>query len=250
MQYYLFIDECGHHNLEKIDASFPCFGVCGILVSHKNYFDIQSRMEAIKSKFWGDKTVIFRSYNLRKNRKEFEIFIGQSKLKSELIECINSLVSESRFRIVCPVIHKEEHKARYGKNAWGVYETAITFMLQRCVYAMEKVSTPTIKKLNIILEERSPDQDEQIKKHIYNLMERGDLFVSADEYKRYINSIEFAGKYKNIAGLQLADLMAYPIVTHVQFPERENFAFRYVIPKLDHKNGVWGGYGVIRFPRK
>lgn len=32
-KYYLFIDECGDHNLAKYDPGFPVFTLCGILMS-------------------------------------------------------------------------------------------------------------------------------------------------------------------------------------------------------------------------
>lgn len=35
-KYYLFIDECGDHNLAKYDPGFPVFTLCGILVSRQN----------------------------------------------------------------------------------------------------------------------------------------------------------------------------------------------------------------------
>lgn len=35
-KYYLFIDECGDHNLAKYDPRFPAFTLCGILVSRQN----------------------------------------------------------------------------------------------------------------------------------------------------------------------------------------------------------------------
>ena len=35
-KYYLFIDECGDHNLAKYDPGFPVFTLCGILMSRQN----------------------------------------------------------------------------------------------------------------------------------------------------------------------------------------------------------------------
>ncbi len=249
MQYYLFIDESGHPNLDKIEDNYPCFAACGVLVSRNNYSDIEQRIAAIKSRFWGDKTVIFRSYNIRKNRKEFEIFIGNNEMKSDFINCINNLVTESRFKIICPVIHKRDHKAKYGDKAYGAYEIAINFLLQRCIYTMCKVYTPTPKKLNIILEKRDPKLDKEIENLILSLMKYGDGFVSANEYSQYINEIKFEGKYRDIAGLQMADLMAYPIISYVQYPERENLPYKQLLSRLDHKNGIVDGFGVFRFPK-
>ena len=216
MQYYLFIDECGHHNLDKIDPIFPCFAVCGILVSKFNYLDIEQRIDAIKSKFWGDKKVILRSYNIRNGKKEFSIFIDNPGGFDDFVNNINSLVTDSKFKIICPVIHKQEHKDRYKGKAHGAYEIAISFLLQRCIYCLSKVYTRTPKKLNIILEKRSPELDAKIENHISALMTFGDKYISSQDYSQYGHSVEFANKYQDYAGLQIADLMAYPILTKSQ----------------------------------
>ncbi|MBS1587918.1 MAG: DUF3800 domain-containing protein [Bacteroidetes bacterium] len=250
MEYYLFIDECGDANIDKVEAHFPYFATCGILVSKYNYQEIDNRLRAVKYKFWGDKTVIFRSYYIRKDMYEFSIFKGRLAYKQELVECINSLVVESRYKIICPVIHKPEYREKYTYNAFGAYETALTFLLQKSIYCLNRQPTATPKTLDIILEKRGEPLDTQIKQYIMRLMAYGfPPYNTPADFSKYIRSIDFQPKYADISGLQLADLMAYPIVTKVQHPDRPNLSYNYLSGKLDHKDGIVDGYGIIRFPK-
>ena len=60
-------------------------------------------------------------------------------------------------------------------------------------------------------------------------------------------------KTANIAGLQIADLVAYPIAAKVLRPDLEQKAFDVVIGKLDKASASKGsgilGYGLKIFPQ-
>ena len=47
-KYYLFIDECGDHNLVKYDPAFPVFTLCGILVSRDNLYSLNDDFKKLK----------------------------------------------------------------------------------------------------------------------------------------------------------------------------------------------------------
>ena len=57
---------------------------------------------------------------------------------------------------------------------------------------------------------------------------------------------------ENIAGLQIADLVAYPIARKVLDPERQNLSFDVIRAKIRHKPGEVKrllGYGIKIFPQ-
>jgi len=58
--------------------------------------------------------------------------------------------------------------------------------------------------------------------------------------------LRFKSKKENINGLQLADLVAYPIARHVIEPKRVNLAFDIVARKFYADNGI--RYGLKRYP--
>lgn len=41
-KYYLYIDECGDHQLEKFNPNFPIFTLCGFFVSSDNLESLEA----------------------------------------------------------------------------------------------------------------------------------------------------------------------------------------------------------------
>lgn len=74
-KYHLFIDESGDHGLVNLDASFPVFLLCGLLISEENYKETRNEINELKRSFWGNKQVILHSRDIRKCEKEFQILL-------------------------------------------------------------------------------------------------------------------------------------------------------------------------------
>jgi hypothetical protein len=248
MNFYLFIDESGTPNLNKIDVNSPYFALCGILVSEISYQDLDLSVRALKHKYFNDKFVVLRSYNIRCKKKEFEIFKKDDQLYFDFILDINKTIQNTKFKIICPVINKFEHVERYAHNAIESYSLAISFLIQKTIYCLNRVNNIQNKNLIVVFEKRGKHLDEKVEFHINHLKDRGYLYTPNSEFKRYIKSVHFKSKKDDISGLQIADLMASPIVSKIQFPEKPNPSFDILYPKLDNKDGIIWGYGITKFP--
>lgn len=55
------------------DENFPIFTLCGVLMSHSQLRDMETKIADLKKKYWGDKVVILHSRDIRKCDKEFTI---------------------------------------------------------------------------------------------------------------------------------------------------------------------------------
>nr|WP_286486174.1 hypothetical protein [Empedobacter falsenii] len=77
-------------------------------------------------------------------------------------------------------------------------------------------------------------------------MARGTSYVSPERLKDVHLKITFKSKRENINGLQLSDLVAYPIARYVIDKKRANPAFDVVKDKIYMKNGKL--YGIKIFP--
>jgi len=68
-----------------------------------------------------------------------------------------------------------------------------------------------------------------------------------------ITNLWMAKKDKNLAGLQIADLAAYPIATKILEPQKANPVFDLIKAKICHgpesKNNTIYGYGLKVFPK-
>ncbi|MDE6377830.1 MAG: DUF3800 domain-containing protein [Duncaniella sp.] len=76
-KYYLFIDECGDHNLTKYDPGFPVFTLCGILVSQNNLRSLGKAFEDLKIEIFGSKEIVIHSIDIRKWRGSFSVLVDK-----------------------------------------------------------------------------------------------------------------------------------------------------------------------------
>jgi hypothetical protein len=243
-KYFLFIDESGDHGLVTLGTSFPVFLLCGMLTNEENYTAIRDEINAIKHLFWSKKEVILHSRDIRKCEKEFQILFDL-ELKSKFYERINKVIEDSKYRILASVINKVKYIKTYGKLSNDVYELALSFIIERAIFSLDEVNGVT-KELEIIIEKRGKKEDKKLQEHFQRLVARGTGFVSAERLQEVKLKIMFKDKKENINGLQLADLIAYPIARYVIEPKRANPAFYKLEQKIYKKNGK--RYGLKIFP--
>jgi len=240
--YYLFLDESGDHGLSNINSFFPVFLLCGILFESTNYEKCRQEINYVKEKYWGHKEVIFHSSDIRRCRKEFQTLLD-IKIKSEFIEDLNTIIRGNSYEIIADGIQKEDFIKKYGKLS-NVYELCLSFILERTYFTLS--STPANKRLWIVIEERGKKEDNKLRDYILKVIDRGTHFVPAENFKNLHIKIEFRQKRQNVNGLQLADLIAYPIATFVMDKKRANPAFDILEPKFYRKGAI--RYGLKTFP--
>lgn len=228
----------------NVDPAFPVFVLCGIVVSEDAYHDVAKNMLAMKKRFWGDKKVIFHSRDIRKCDHEFQILFDQ-EIKKEFYAAINELVSLSDYTIITSAINKANYIKQYGKLSSDVYEIALSFIIERTVFLLDdRAGKP--HRLDIVIEQRGKREDARLHEHFQRLYSRGTGYVSPERIQTYCKSIEFKTKGDDVGGLQLADLVAYPIARYVLDPQRANPAFDVLAPKIYTTRGQ--RYGLKVFP--
>lgn len=244
MNYYLFIDETGDHGLTTLNPDFPVFLLCGALLSDNEYENLNHSFNAIKSNLWGNKSVIFHSRDIRKCEKEFSVLFDLEK-KKWFYDHLNAAMEACHYTIIASAIQKDNYIKRFGKLSNDVYELALSFIIERAIFYLDG-GGDKVKKLFIIIEKRGKKEDKKLDEHFQRLMARGTSYVTADRLKNYGLSIHFKNKKENINGLQLADLVAYPIARNVIEPNRANPAFDIISKKIYSKNGK--KYGLKIYP--
>ncbi len=244
MKYYLFIDESGDHGLTSVDLNFPVFVLCGVLIDEIAYRDFVRSTHNIKWRFWGNRKVIFHSSDIRKCEKEFVILFDQ-EVKALFYEHLSNLLAEHPYTVIAAAIRKDKYIERYGKLSNDVYELALSFIIERAVFFLDGIHRPD-KTLEMVIERRGKREDQSLHSHYQRLMSRGTGFVSRDRLIEYALGIRFKKKIQDISGLQLADLIAYPIARYVIDPQRANPTFDIINPKIYSRNGQ--RYGLKIYP--
>lgn len=243
LKYYLFLDESGDHGLKTIDKSFPIFLLCGILISEENYKLIKNEINQIKIDFWNNKNIVFHSRDIRKCNNEFQILFDLT-IKENFYKAINNLVEKPLYNIIAASINKTAFIKKYGRLENDVYEISLSFILERTVFCLDNLGD--CDELEIIIERRGKKEDTKLAKHILKITQIGTYYVNSERIQNYGFKAKFSWKNENINGLQLSDLIAYPIARSILNPKGVNLSFDKFKHNFYKKNGIT--YGLKKFP--
>lgn len=248
MPYVLFMDESGDHNLESIDRSFPAFCLAGCIFEREHYKEVaRPAVETLKQRFWGRTDVILHSSEIRKHRGAFS-FLGNEAKRQEFYAAINELIATLDFTVIAVVILKQAHLDHYGDGARHPYHLSLEFIMERYSMLMNRKGKGV--EGYMMAESRGLKEDTLLKGQFSNLKRFGTRY---QPNFGNISTFWMEKKTANIAGLQIADLIAYPIAAKILRSDLEQKAFDVVIGKLDKalasKGGGILGYGLKIFPQ-
>lgn len=240
--YYLYIDECGDHQLEKFNPNFPIFTLCGFLVPGHNIDSLEATVNRFKRKYFNDESVIIHSRDIRKQEKEYSI-LQDPELKTQFYEDINNILGQSDvYIIVCCCILKEPFVERFSRGE-DVYGLSLKYLIERAVFCMDdNIEEGT---LHIYIERRGVKQDRALLNYYNRLRATGTKWVTAERLMSRLGRFNFNYKKDNIIGLQMADLIAYPITRHVLDPKAPNPAYDVISDKIYTYKGAVLGMKII-----
>jgi hypothetical protein len=245
-QYVMFVDESGDHNLQNIDDNFPLFCLCGC-VFEKEYYSATARplIDNLKIRFWNSTDVILLSRDIRRQQGAF-YFLKERHKREEFYEALNELMRRLDFSIIAIAILKREHLAQYGDRARHPYHLSLEFMMERFGLTMRRSGGSN--EGHVIAESRGRVEDKLLKEEFFRLKTEGSDYQGFEE----ITTLWTEKKRKNIVGLQIADLAAYPIARKILDPTGAQLSFDVLRAKICHKPGEPNcilGYGIKIFPQ-
>ncbi len=244
MKYYLFTDESGDHGLSNLNPDFPVFLLCGVIISEFEYEKLRIDFNKIKLSVWNSIHVIFHSRDIRKCEKEFK-YLFNLELKAKFYKILDEAIMKSNFTIVSAAIDKEKYIKLYGRLSNDVYEKSLSFIIERSVFFLDDLKD-IVTELEIVIEKRGNKEDKKLEEHFQRIQSRGTGYIEPERLLKYNLNINFKNKKENINGLQLADLIAYPLAKYVIEPLRINPSFEIFKDKIYSKNRI--RHGIKTFP--
>jgi len=244
MKYNLFIDESGDHGLSNLNPNFPIFLLCGIVISENDYDGLRISFDKIKQTIWNSPNVIFHSRDIRKCEKEFKYLFDLS-IKAKFYSMLDNVIGSTDYKIIASAINKHKYIKLYGRLFDDVYEISLSFIVEQAIFYLESLKDPS-HSLNIIIEKRGHKEDKKLDEHFQRILARGTGYISSERLSKFKLTINFSNKHENVNGLQLADLVAYPLARHIMEPQRVNPALDVFKSKIYNK--LRKGYGLKIFP--
>lgn len=245
-KYILYIDECGDHSLATYDHAFPIFTLCGILVPVRNINNLKKSVDELKREFWNTTDVILHSRDIRKCEKYFKNLFD-NEIKQRFYERINGVLSQQGvYIIVCCSVLKEICIAKHGYGI-DVYGISLKYVIQRSIFCVDDLN-PEGGKIDVVVERRGKKEDAMLLNYYNRLRFTGMHYISPERLVIHMGNFGFSNKSENVFGLQIADLIAYPISRHVLNPAKYNPSFDVIAPNIFRSNGKLLGLKI--FPDK
>ncbi|HED37588.1 MAG TPA: DUF3800 domain-containing protein [Ignavibacteria bacterium] len=232
MKYYLFIDETGDHSLSNVDQNFPIFMIGGVLISEKEYKVFQEKINDFKNTFFGTKEIILHSRDIRKINPPFQILFDL-KIKERFYKELDDIIEKTDFVVNPVAILKNEHIKKYGKVADNPYTMSLNFIIERTVFDCDELEG--CSEVEMVIEKRGKKEDAGLLDVYQKIRTRGTGYVSSERIIRLFSKIDFKNKMDNDEGLQLSDLISYPIARKILYSKNINPAYDILKSKIRKK---------------
>jgi len=117
-------------------------------------------------------------------------------------------LTDQDYSLITVVMDKKAHIERYGRAAYHPYHYGLAALLERYGGFLSRLNA----RGDVMAESRGRREDQQLKAAYRRLYESGTQLHDAQFFRRALTSkeIKLKPKLANIAGLQVADLLAYP----------------------------------------
>jgi hypothetical protein len=205
-EYRMYVDEVGNPGLGGTsDPNQRFFSLTGVILSlETGRKQLYPKFEELKSQFFDshpDDPVVFHRKEIINAKPPFEA-LKKQYIREQFDEALLRIISETDFTVITVVLDKHK-EFRYDP-----YHYCMSVLLERYVLYLDK------KGLNgdVLAESREKKENMRLKKEFRKLYENGTQYITPAKISNVLTSREIKIKLKinNIAGVQLADLLAHP----------------------------------------
>lgn len=211
-KYRMYIDEVGNPDLESShDPNHRYLSLCGVIMDLTHVEQVFfPRFEALKADFFGthpDEKVILHRKEMMDKREPFEALRRPDVAKRFDFELLR-LFEETEYTVVMAVIDKLAHRVQYQVWRADPYHYCLQVIVERFVLWLRRHNA----RGDVMAESRGGKEDIRLKDSFNKVYSEGSDYVPASQFAEYLTSRQLKVKSKQIgiAGLQFADLLAYP----------------------------------------
>ncbi|MFC1968913.1 DUF3800 domain-containing protein [Chloroflexota bacterium] len=221
-RYRLYIDESGDHTYYKLEEPAKRYlGLTGVFIESEYYrMTFQPEMERLKQEHFPhspDEPIILHREDLV-NRRGLFWRLRDTEREQAFNRDILQFMKEQDYHIVTVVIDKDAHIKRYGDAAHHPYHYCLTVLLERYCGFLNFHNLQG----DVLAESRGGTEDKQLKRAYQRLYRDGTGHRDSKFFQQALTSFEIKlkPKFKNIAGLQLSDLLAHPSKQEILIEEK------------------------------
>ncbi|MCF8111809.1 MAG: DUF3800 domain-containing protein [Desulfobacteraceae bacterium] len=212
MKYRLYIDEVGNPDLESSEnPNHRYLSLTGAIIEleyvRNTFFP---RLEEIKRQYFDshpDEPVILHRKELVNQRPPFTS-LRDSATERRFNQEILKIIRETEYFALTVVIDKLQHRRRYAVWRYDPYHYCLAVLIERYVLWLDR----NARVGDVMAESRGGKEDRRLKESFQKVYESGTDYIFPEQIAARLTSKQLKVKPKanNVAGLQLADLIAHP----------------------------------------
>lgn len=239
MYEFLCIDERDSPNLTEFngktrqeikESKTRHFGLCGITLSGINYPLLNISGKKIQEKFKQGKNLVpFHYVDILHKREDYSWLLANGDISRSFIDRLNNLAKSTDYKIIGSFIDKNELALQFGKfpnkkltiinkikpnispattpKKINLYDISLKFLLKEYFKHLEDKR----RKGLIIAEARGDVEDQALLNSFYKYQILGIGSISGKTLRENILDLLIIKKKQNHIGIQLADLITYPV---------------------------------------
>ena len=212
MKYRCYIDEVGNADLESSDNPNHRFlSLTGVILDLDYVrMTLHPQIEALKQRFFHphpDDPVIFHRKEMI-NRLEPFGALRDAAVRDKFDGDLLRLLAEWDYVVVSVCLDKKKHKESYQTWRYDPYHYCLAVLLERYIFFLNVAKVQG----DVLAESRGGKTDRRLKDSFERLWQQGTDYIRPEQFQKALTSRQLKVKPKanNIAGLQLADIIAHP----------------------------------------
>jgi len=208
----MYIDEVGNPDFKSSgNPNHRYLALTGIIID-LNYVKetIHPQLESLKKEYFDyhpDEPIIFHRKEMVNCRPPFERLKNDEtrvKFDQELL----NLFSQWEYEVITICLDKKNHFDTYQVWRYDPYHYCLALLLERYALYLKSIGANG----DVLAESRGGKEDRRLKESFLRLWKEGTEFITPEIFQKVLTSkqLKVKPKINNIAGLQIADLLAHP----------------------------------------
>jgi hypothetical protein len=210
--YRIYIDEVGNHDLVHADDPNERYlSLTGVIMESGHTLHIvQPEMDQMKRDFFQqdpDRPIVLHRKDIVNKRGDF-VTLRDLQVETRFNNTLLEMLARWEYSVITVVIDKKAHREKYKVWQYHPYHYCLAVLLERFIRFLQSGE----HRGDVMAEARGGVEDRKLMASHTQLHDEGNDNLDAGLWQTHLTSRELKVKPKtaNIAGLQIADLLAHP----------------------------------------
>ena len=211
-RYRLYLDESGDHtSSDPRYTGKKYLGLTGVIIKLEDCWSFKNQIENFKRRhlpYDTDNPPILHREDIINKRNQFRVLLNEGK-RQAFDDDLLSLIQTLDFTIITVVIDKTTHGVKTYRRVTHPYHFSLEALIERYCYWLSENNSSG----DVMAESRGKKEDGLLKRAYLELCLNGARYLPHTLSQKSLSSrkLKLKKKEANIAGLQLADLLAHPL---------------------------------------